>query len=510
MRHIAGLPVWLAVSLAVVAALGLSGAAVVDAGPAQLPALQAATCSWQGIGNATRAVYYAAAAMDTDNHHMYVYGGLDQALATQNLVQRIDLSGTSPSPAAHGTLSGVPALKRFGAAAAYRSRGDESMVLFLGGSADVLDGAGTDTIQAYNVTTKQWLTLSATGTFEGRMMHAAAYDPEHDVVWVTGGIRRCGLADAASGNCPARSLATRYLAFDPTSGAASWQQHSGTGPNQVYGHTMVYDPAGKRLLAFGGTRDGRVGSNDVWQLDLTDADPAAATWSTLSTTGATVPRTALHAAALDADRNWMVVYGGVTSNFNASNENTPTSTYALDLGVNPPAWVDLGASLQQRVGAAMAYSDRHRGVILNGGRRAAKAQPPQDVQRDSSILGCSDQPTVVPPPATAPPAPTTPTTEPPTSLPPPATAVPPVPTQPTQPPSSAQVCSFAQRFNRVPPAALAAAMANPASVSGWGKRCHEGVPASAANPERRFLSIHNINKPYHPLYNGLVFRCGCP
>lgn len=473
------------------------------------PAQQAPSCGWQGIGNASKAVYYPAVAMDTDNHQMYVYGGLDQALDTQNTVQKIDLSGTDIRPAPHGTVTGVASLKRFGAAGAYRSRGDDSAVYFVGGAGDVMTGQGTNDVQQFNVKTRQWSSLSAGGSLEDRLFPAAAYDPLHDVIWVTGGIKSCGISDATSGNCPARTFPTRYLAFDPTTGAAQWSQLGGTGPSQVYGHGMVFDPAGKRLLVVGGSRDGRVGTNDVWQLDLADADPANATWSTLSTAGVSLPRVALHGAALDTGRNWLVVYGGVTSNFNTPGENTPTTTYALDLGTTPPTWIDLGTGLQQRIGAGMAYSARHQGVVLAGGRRVSRAQPPQDVQRDSNILQCADQGTSLPPPET--PVPTaTRTAPPPTVLPPPVTATATQSAPPTQPATNAQVCAFIQRFNRVPPAAIADAMANPSRIGGWGKSCNPGVPDSGANPDRRYLSLLNINKPYHPLFNGLVFRCGCP
>ena len=159
----------------------------------------------------------------------------------------------------------------------------------------------------------------------------------------------------------------------------------------------------------------------------------------------------------------------------------------------------------------MAYAPLHQGVVLTGGRRVSKAQPPQDVQRDSNILQCADQATSLPPPDTAVPSPTTPPTAPVTSLPPPITpTATPVVGPPTQPAPGGQVCPFIQRFGRVPAAAIANAMANPASISGYSKLCNPNAPGSAANPPRRFLSVLNINKPYHPLFNGLVFRCGCP
>jgi hypothetical protein len=520
----------LVIAAAAIGVLGATRGAPAWAAPASAPHLQAAACTWKAAGNAPKAVFYAASAMDTANHHLYVYGGLDESLETQNTVQRIDLSGSIDAPS-HSTLTGVPALKRYAAAGAFRAHGDDSAVLFFGGAGDVLSGAGTDTVQAYHVKTGQWSSMTSAGVFEDRLFAAAAYDPIHDVVWVTGGVDRCSLSSATAGNCPARTFPTKYLAFDPAGGAATWRQLSGSGPNQVYGHQVVFDPTGKRLLLVGGTRDGRIGSSDVWQLDLSGADPAAATWSTLSTGGANLPRVALHVADLDIARNRLVLYGGATSNLGTGNENTLTTTYALDLASSPPTWSDLGVGIQARVGSSMGYAANHFAMVLSGGRRAYRDQPPQDVRRDTQVLSCADQPPTIPPPSTpgtpgtpvpspttpgTPSTPVTPTTppasptsptQPPTNIPPPFT---PVPTSPTQPPTSAQVCRFVQQFNRVPPAAIASAMANPASISGWGRPCNIGVPTSGANPLRTYLSLHNINKPYHPLFNSLVFRCGCP
>jgi hypothetical protein len=63
---------------------------------------------------------------------------------------------------------------------------------------------------------------------------------------------------------------------------------------------------------------------------------------------------------------------------------------------------------------------------------------------------------------------------------------------------------------RVPDAAVQAALANPAGVLGWLERCNPAVPASPANALRFNLSTRNPAVPYHPIFNQLVYRCGCP
>jgi hypothetical protein len=496
------------VGLLVIVLAGLTVAAAYAA-PNAAPAAQGSTCNWRSIGNANKASYYAAAAMDTVADHMYIYGGLDQSQATLDTVQRIDLSGTSITPAPHSIVTGVSALKRFGAAGAFRVHGNDTAAFFIGGADSVRRGVGSDDVQVYDTKNKSWKKITTSGTFEDRLLHAAAYDPVHDVIWVTGGIAKCGLDDIANNRCTARTFPTKYLEFDDAAGTATWHQLSGSGPNQLYGHTMVYDENGKRMILFGGSRDGRQGSNNVWILDLSDADVTKAKWAQVSAGGVTVPKLALHGAAFDSARNMLVVYGGVTTNFNMPNENTSSATFALDVTKNPPVWSNLGVSIQERVGPAMAYAPLHQVVVINGGRRRAHVPPPQDVQRSSHALSCADQPTQIPPPSTAQPSPTTPPTvlpSPPTPM---ITATPARPTQPT-PGGDVQVCSFIQRFNRIPPAVISAALANPDTVYGYNLRCNPSVPASLANRPRRYLSIHDTARPWHPLYNSLEMKCGCP
>lgn len=62
----------------------------------------------------------------------------------------------------------------------------------------------------------------------------------------------------------------------------------------------------------------------------------------------------------------------------------------------------------------------------------------------------------------------------------------------------------------VPQAAIDAAVGGPEQVGGWNQPRNPNVPVSIHNPRRRHLSIVDANKRYHPLYNGLTFRAGCP
>ena len=71
-----------------------------------------------------------------------------------------------------------------------------------------------------------------------------------------------------------------------------------------------------------------------------------------------------------------------------------------------------------------------------------------------------------------------------------------------------EACTFI--LSRVPAAAINAALANPAAVRGWNQLGNPGLPRSPANPPRRRLSILNIASPYHPIFNPLVYKVGCP
>ncbi len=85
-----------------------------------------------------------------------------------------------------------------------------------------------------------------------------------------------------------------------------------------------------------------------------------------------------------------------------------------------------------------------------------------------------------------------------------ATSAQPSPT----PASGVQVCP--QIVRKVPASVIAAALANPAAISGYNRPLNPSRPAGPMNPLRSWLSIRVYAKPFHPLYNGLEFKAGCP
>jgi hypothetical protein len=144
----------------------------------------------------------------------------------------------------------------------------------------------------------------------------------------------------------------------------------------------------------------------------------------------------------------------------------------------------------------VAYGDRGQKTVtafalFDGGQR-------YDARADVNTV-CVPTPT-----ATLPPPPTATHTPPPTRTP-RATAS---PTPFGTPAAEAHACDFVLR--RVPRVAIDAALANPAQVRGWLEPLNPGLPIGPGNPLKTWLSLQNIAAPYHPLFNALVFKVGCP
>ena len=45
---------------------------------------------------------------------------------------------------------------------------------------------------------------------------------------------------------------------------------------------------------------------------------------------------------------------------------------------------------------------------------------------------------------------------------------------------------------------------------GWGQPANSSLPVSPQNRLRTRLSLKDYGKPYHPIYNSVVFKAGCP
>ena len=77
---------------------------------------------------------------------------------------------------------------------------------------------------------------------------------------------------------------------------------------------------------------------------------------------------------------------------------------------------------------------------------------------------------------------------------------------PTQIPGD--VCDIAS--SKVPTQIINDAVANPGNYYGYDLACNPNLPLSVVNPLRRMLSMNQPNKPFHPLFNSVEWKCGCP
>lgn len=75
-------------------------------------------------------------------------------------------------------------------------------------------------------------------------------------------------------------------------------------------------------------------------------------------------------------------------------------------------------------------------------------------------------------------------------------------------PAQGRACS--SLTGRVPVAAISDAVANPEQVNGWRQPSNPALPPGPSNPRRLWLSMLDLGKPFHPIFNPLIYKAGCP
>jgi hypothetical protein len=113
--------------------------------------------------------------------------------------------------------------------------------------------------------------------------------------------------------------------------AGAWTRlEAGVGPAARTDHSAIYDPAGQRMIVFGGRSGCNSGAplNDVWALSLSGT-PA---WSEIVPTGTPPAERFGHTAVYDAVGHRMLVFGGVLASSALTSE-----TWALSL-TGAPSW----------------------------------------------------------------------------------------------------------------------------------------------------------------------------
>lgn len=281
--------------------------------------------------------WYHAAAYDPVRDRMIVHGGYSM----DGSLYSISLNGDpewDPLPA-----TGISA-----AAQQHQMVCDpvRDRMILIGGTASLTSIPVVDLNPAL-----AWSTIAPTGTPPPAdlIRPTAIYDPVRDRILMFGGYT----------SSPA---GTRDELWELSlSGSPAWTLLSpvGTPPPSRAHHTAIYDPAGDRMIVYGGYSSGPSGPTlaDVWQLALSGTP----TWSPLAPGGNPGPGPRLgHTAVLDAERSRMLVY---------IPDAAQDTVWALGLTA-PEAWTALlppagpGTNRSFHVAAFDPNSDR---MIVTGG-----------------------------------------------------------------------------------------------------------------------------------------------
>jgi hypothetical protein len=79
-----------------------------------------------------------------------------------------------------------------------------------------------------------------------------------------------------------------------------------------------------------------------------------------------------------------------------------------------------------------------------------------------------------------------------------------------QPPADAKVCPQLAGWQLVPQAVIDDALANPGNYGGWMQPANPALAPGPFNPLRTYLSLMTVAKPFHPIFNSVVWKPGCP
>ncbi len=201
------------------------------------------------------------------------------------------------------------------------------------------------------------------GGFTERIGHAAAYvPPPVDRVLMFGG--RCkSLGAFNAGSCGSGALYNDLRAFNPATGAWVALSPGGPTPPARWDHTLVYDAGNNELLLYGGRDASSAPFGDTWVLSC--SGPITCSWSPGP---AGPPNRYGHAAAYDAARGRVVLYGGhsgVGPYADVWEWNGATNAWA---NVTPGGTTPGVTAPTARVHAALApLSTGAPGVLLFGG-----------------------------------------------------------------------------------------------------------------------------------------------
>lgn len=130
-----------------------------------------------------------------------------------------------------------------------------------------------------------------------------------------------------------------------------------------FGHSAVYDPNSNRIIVFGGNTG--TNYNDKVSNTVYSFDTVTDTWAVLPATGTDIPvARSAHSAVYDPQFKRMIIYGGWNKD-----QIMLSDTYTLDLSTTPARWSKVSLAYEpsaRRQATAVFDSARNRMVIFGG------------------------------------------------------------------------------------------------------------------------------------------------
>jgi hypothetical protein len=164
-------------------------------------------------------------------------------------------------------------------------------VLLYGGKGD--DDVNGNELWAFDLETRAWSRLPATGTPPPREDHTMIFDQANDQLVVFGG------EDGPTSQ--------ETWAFDFES--SHWTDITHDSAPFLEGHTAEYDPKGLSMIVFGGGSQ-KIFDDKTWVLDLDKTSESYGTWETLDVPTPRPQARREHSSAYDPTRHVMYVFGG--------------------------------------------------------------------------------------------------------------------------------------------------------------------------------------------------------
>ncbi len=295
------------------------------------------------VGTPPSARFVHSMVYDPPRHRAIIFGGL--LGSTESLLGELwSLSLAEPMTWTQMVPLGGPPSAREGCALVYDPSGDR-LILFGG-----YDGQFLADVWSLSLTgTPTWTRLDPAGTPPlGRNHMQWAYDSNRDRLVVFGGF---------DGRSLLGDLWTLDLAETP-----AWARLtlSGFSPAPRREGVAIYDPAGDRMVIFGGLTGWNLG--DTWTLSFTPTP----TWTLLPKFGAVPTGRKGHAGVLDDAANRFLVFGGVGTSLSYKRD-----VHALMLSSPRGEWVDLTPPVppmpSPRFGASAVLDPNANRMLVWGG-----------------------------------------------------------------------------------------------------------------------------------------------